>query len=97
MKISLSGYYEFLLKINGVKVIYCTESISDAYPEASMLILNTQRFGAAAFSKNLSDKVFIGQVNLVKRGYRQGGSPGYGLRRQLIDENHNPKQILILG
>lgn len=91
------AYYEFLLKIHGVKVIYCAEPISDAYPEASMLILNTQRFGAAAFSKNLSDKVFIGQVNLVKRGYRQGGSPGYGLRRQLIDENHNPKQILILG
>lgn len=91
------AYYEFLLKIHGVKVVYCAEPISDAYPEASMLILNTQRFGAAAFSKNLSDKVFIGQVNLVKRGYRQGGSPGYGLRRQLIDENHNPKQILILG
>ncbi len=91
------AYYEFLLKIHGVKVIYCAEPISDAYPEASMLILNTQRFGAAAFSKNLSDKVFIGQVNLVKRGYRQGGSPGYGLRRQLIDENHNPKQILTPG
>lgn len=91
------AYYEFLLKIHGVKVIYCAEPISDAYPEASMLILNTQRFGAAAFSKNLSDKVFIGQVNLVKRGYRQGGSPGYGLRRQLIDENHNFKQILTLG
>ncbi|SQH42306.1 Recombinase [Salmonella enterica] len=91
------AYYEFLLKTHGVKVIYCAEPISDAYPEASMLILNTQRFGAAAYSKNLSDKVFIGQVNLVKRGYRQGGSPGYGLRRQLIDESHNPKQILILG
>lgn len=91
------AYYEFLLKLHGVKVVYCAEPISDAYPEASMLILNTQRFGAAAFSKNLSDKVFIGQVNLVKRGYRQGGAPGYGLRRQLIDDNHNAKQILTLG
>lgn len=52
---------------------------------------------AAEYARELSVKVFAGQRTLIKKGYRQGGMPGYGLRRQLIDENHNPKAVLKPG
>jgi hypothetical protein len=52
---------------------------------------------AAEYSRELSVKVFAGHRNLVQRGYRQGGAPGLGLRRQLIDQDHNVKAILARG
>jgi len=42
-------------------------------------------------------KVFAGQCRLVELGFRQGGAPGYGLRRVLIDEQGNPKGELSRG
>lgn len=92
-----AAHYSFLLKQHKVKVIYCAEPISDEHPEVAMLALPVLRFGAANYSKNLSEKVFLGQVNLAKKGYRQGGLCGYGLRRLLIDENNIPKGILGFG
>lgn len=92
-----AAYYSHQLKSHGVAIIYCAEPMSSEYPELSMLYLNMQRLSAAAFSSNLSEKVFAGQVNLIKRGYRQGGLAGYGLRRQLVDEFDNVKEILEFG
>jgi hypothetical protein len=42
---------------------------------------------AGEYSRELSAKVFTGQCRLIELGFRQGGPSGYGLRRQLIDEN----------
>lgn len=93
-----AGYYSHLFKMNGVDVIFCAEHIpTKEHPLEAMLMLSIKRAGAADLSKNLSDKVYAGQVNLIRRGYHQGGSAGYGLRRQLIDEEHRPKEILSLG
>src|SRR4030095_16883446 len=52
---------------------------------------------AAKFSRGLSIRVFAGQCNLVRRGFWQGGAPGYGLRRALIDANGSPRTILAHG
>jgi len=41
---------------------------------------------AGEYSRELSVKVFAGQSHLIRLGYRQGGTPGYGLRRLLVDE-----------
>lgn len=35
------------------------------------------RHSAASFSRNQSEKVFLGQVNLIKKGYHQGRLAGY--------------------
>ncbi|HHU9624922.1 TPA: recombinase family protein, partial [Escherichia coli] len=64
------------------------------FPLESSVILNIKRSSAAYHSRNLSEKVFIGQVNLIKLGYHQGGMAGYGLRRLLVDENGIAKEIL---
>lgn len=92
-----SNFYDYTLKKSGIPVIYCAEPISNENPQMSSLYLVIQHHAAAAYSKNLSEKVFAGQKNLIELGYRQGGKPGFGLRRLLIDENHKSKKILISG
>jgi hypothetical protein len=52
---------------------------------------------AAEYSRELSVKVFSGQSRLIELGFRQGGPAGFGLRRQLIDRDRNPKGLLGLG
>jgi DNA invertase Pin-like site-specific DNA recombinase len=52
---------------------------------------------AAEYSRELSVKVFSGQCRLIELGFRQGESAGYGLRRQLIDRDRNPKGLLSRG
>jgi hypothetical protein len=44
-----------------------------------------------------SNKVFAAQCQLVKMGFWQGGPPGFGLHRLLIDEHGNPKGLLTHG
>ena len=41
--------------------------------------------------------MFAGQCRLIELGFRQGGPPGFGLRRMLIDEERRPKEILQRG
>ncbi|KLR43203.1 recombinase family protein [Enterobacter ludwigii] len=92
-----AAHYSWRLKCNGVRIIYCAEPFSEEQTELYMLGLSYSRYGAATYSKNLSEKVFLGQANLVRRGYHQGGVPGYGIRRLLIDEHTTPKGLLLPG
>jgi hypothetical protein len=39
----------------------------------------------------------MGQCRLIELGFRQGGAPGFGLRRRLIDEHRNSKGELHRG
>jgi hypothetical protein len=52
---------------------------------------------ASDYCRQLSQKVWAGQCNLVSKGYRQGGVAGFGLRRMLLDEAGRPKQELAMG
>ncbi|EIO7469448.1 recombinase family protein [Salmonella enterica subsp. enterica] len=92
-----AAHYSWLLKRHGVRIIYCAEPFAEEQTELFMLGLSYSRYGAATYSKNLSEKVFLGQANLVRRGYHQGGMPGYGIRRLLIDEHAKPKGLLLSG
>ncbi len=88
------GYYTHQLRLNNVEIIYCANPISDSDGDYADFQLFVSRKEASSFSKNLSQKVFLGQINLASRGFHQGGPAGYGLRRMLIDENHKHKGIL---
>jgi hypothetical protein len=48
-------------------------------------------------SRELSVKVFAGQANLIRLGFRQGGVAGFGLRRVLVDHSGTPKATLSQG
>lgn len=52
---------------------------------------------ASDYCRQLSQKVWVGQCNLVTKGFRQGGVAGFGLRRMLLDEEGRPKQELKMG
>src|SRR5579864_4206372 len=92
-----AAYYEYICKRVGIRVIYCAEQFeNDGSPIAAMHKA-MKRVAAAEYSRDLSIKVFNGQRRLIHLGYRLGGSPGYGLRRQLIDPKGNPKGILARG
>ncbi len=92
-----SAYYEYLCKRAGIKVHYCAEPFENDGGPTSTIIKSVKRAMAGEYSRELSSKVFQGQCRLIELGYRQGGVPGYGLQRMLIDQNGEPKGILARG
>lgn len=92
-----SAYYEFICKEAGIQVRYCAEQFENDGSLASTIIKNMKRAMAGEYSRELSSKVFAGQCRLITLGFRQGGPPGYGLRRVLIDEHRIPKAHLSRG
>src|SRR5580704_14538031 len=92
-----SAHYEFICKQAGVKVAYCAEQFDNYGSMVSSIVKNIKRVMAAEFSRELSAKVHAGQLRQAALGFRQGGPLGYGLRRELIDENRLSKGYLKRG
>jgi DNA invertase Pin-like site-specific DNA recombinase len=92
-----SAHYEFLCRQAGIKVHYCAEQFDNDGSMLSSIVKNLKRVMAAEYSRELSTKVFAGQSRRVRRGFRHGGPLGYGLSRELFDENHRPKGRLKKG
>ncbi|MCW2107658.1 UNVERIFIED_ORG: DNA invertase Pin-like site-specific DNA recombinase [Rahnella aquatilis] len=89
-------YYKYLVEKQGVKVIFCADNIPDNFIESPFFLLMLM-YSAGSYSKNLSQKVLAGHINLVNKGYYQGGIPGYGLIRTLVDNNNQFKMSLHTG
>ena len=81
-----SAYYEYICKRAGISVQYCAEQFENDGSPVSTIVKGVKRAMAGEYSRELSVKVFTGQCRLIELGYRQGGPPGYGLRRSLIDQ-----------
>ena len=92
-----SAYYEFICREAGIAVHYCAEQFENDGSLSATIIKSMKRAMAGEYSRELSTKVFAGQCRLIRLGFRQGGSAGYGLRRQLVDERRNPKTELTRG
>src|SRR5271170_6261549 len=92
-----SAYYEYICKRGNVRVHYCAEQFENDGSLSSSLLKTIKRTMAGEYSRELSVKVFAGQCRLIELGFRQGGPAGYGLRRQLVDRDRNPKEILPRG
>jgi DNA invertase Pin-like site-specific DNA recombinase len=92
-----SAYYEYLCKRAGIEVHYCAEQFENDGGPTSTIIKSVKRAMAGEYSRELSAKVFKGQCRLIELGYRQGGAPGYGLRRMLINQAGEPKGALARG
>jgi hypothetical protein len=86
-----------VLKRAGIRVHYCAEQFENDGSMSSSVLKTLKRSMAAEYSRELSVKVFSGQCRLIELGFRQGGPAGYGLRRQLIDRDRNPKGLLGRG
>jgi DNA invertase Pin-like site-specific DNA recombinase len=92
-----SAYYEYICKRAGVQVHYCAEQFQNDGSISSALLKTIKRAMAGEYSRELSVKTFAGQSRLVEMGYRQGGTAGFGLRRQLLGRDGSAKQILEIG
>jgi DNA invertase Pin-like site-specific DNA recombinase len=92
-----SAYYEYVCKRAGIAIHYCAEQFENDDSSLSSIIKAVKRSMAAEYSRELSVKVFAGKSRLIKMGFRQGGSAGFGLRRMLVDEHGAPKGILKNG
>ncbi len=89
-----SAYYEYLCRRAGIRVLYCAEPFENDGSPMSVIMKSVKRAMAGEYSRELSNKVFMGQCRLIELGFRQGGAPGFGLRRLLLDEHRLPKAQL---
>jgi DNA invertase Pin-like site-specific DNA recombinase len=80
-----SAYWEYLCRRAGIKIHYCVEQFENDGNPFSAIVKSIKRAMAGEYSRELSAKVFTGQLRLVRLGFRTGGSAGYGLRRVLVD------------
>lgn len=92
-----SAFYEYLCRRAGIEVHYCAEQFENDGGPTSTIIKSVKRAMAGEYSRELSSKVFKGQCRLIELGYRQGGPPGYGLRRMLINQQGEQKAMLSRG
>jgi DNA invertase Pin-like site-specific DNA recombinase len=91
------GHYEYLCRRAGVAVYYCAEQFENDGSPASTIVKVVKRTMAGEYSRELSEKVFHGACNLIRHGYKQGGTAGFGLRRMLIDQAGQQKTLLKMG
>lgn len=92
-----SAHYEFICAEAGVRIEYCAEQFDNDGSMAASILKNLKRVMAAEYSRDLSAKVTRGQRHLAMLGYWQGGPPGLGLRRLMVDPQGAPRQILERG
>lgn len=92
-----SAHYEYLCTQAGIRVIYCAEPFENDGSPLTTIVKSVKRSMAAEYSRELSTKVFAGQCRLVQLGFHQGGAPGFGLRRALIDDSRKVKGQLEKG
>jgi DNA invertase Pin-like site-specific DNA recombinase len=92
-----SAHYEFVCKQAGISLQFCAEQFENDGSSFSTIVKGVKRAMAGEYSRELSVKVFAGQCRLIELGFRQGGPPGFGLRRRLIDQAGAAKGELTRG
>src|SRR5579872_7042976 len=92
-----SAHYEFVCKSAAVPVHYCAETFANDGSLPSLIMKALKRTMAGEYSRELGVKVLAGQKRLALLGFKQGGMPGYGLRRLLVSSDGGPKQHLAFG
>ena len=95
--IDLSAQYSAECRKYGKEVIYTTLGKPREDDPLYPVYIQFERYRAAQYSRELSDKVLRGCVKIAQQGYWPGGKPRYGLRRLLLNEARQPVQILQPG
>ena len=90
-----ADYYRVILAHRNVICQACDQELTlDKSGIAERILTILKDESSSEYSRQLSQKVFVGQCHLIEKGFRQGGPAGFGLRRMLLDESGKPKQTL---
>jgi DNA invertase Pin-like site-specific DNA recombinase len=92
-----SAYYEFICRQAGVDVIYCAEHFANDGSPMYALMKGVKRIMAAEYSRELGEKVHLAQCRFSQMGFKQGGRPGYGLRRLPVSPDGETRAPLAAG
>jgi len=93
-----AAHLTYLCKKRGKEVVYVSKGFPDATNQLiANLEISIQRYMAADYSRQLSDKVYHGCVKVSEQGYSAGGTAVYGMARLLLDVNKQPIRILKTG
>jgi DNA invertase Pin-like site-specific DNA recombinase len=92
-----ADYHRMRLERKNVICQSCEKPLTLTSNIADRIMTLLRDESASDYCRQLSQKVWAGQCNLVAKGYRQGGVAGFGLRRILLDESGHPKQELTIG
>ena len=92
-----SAHYTWLCSSRGIKVIFSTMGFQKENDLFYGVYLNFERWRAARYSQELSEKVWKGCSKIASYGYWAGGMAPYGMRRLLLDEQKKPVRVLELG
>ncbi|TSK08550.1 MAG: recombinase family protein [Geobacter sp.] len=92
-----ADYHRMRLERKNVVCQSCEKQLTFKSNIADRIMTLLRDESASDYCRQLSQKVWVGQCNLVTKGFRQGGVAGFGLRRMLLDEAGSPKQELTMG
>jgi len=95
--IDLSAQYSAVCKKHGKQVIYTSIGKPRENDPLYPVYVQFERFRAAQYSRELSDKVGRGCRLIASQGYWAGGPPPFGLSRYLLDESREPVGVLEPG
>jgi len=89
-----SGFYEHLCRRSGIAVLYCAEHFANDGSPLAHIMKSVKRTMAAEYSRELSERAVRAHAFFLARGFKPGGSAGYGLRRLCVRANGEPRRIL---
>jgi len=92
-----SAHYTWLCSSRGIKVIFSSMGFQKENDLFYGVYLNFERWRAARYSQELSEKVWKGCSKIASYGYWAGGMAPYGMRRLLLDEQKKPVRVLERG
>jgi DNA invertase Pin-like site-specific DNA recombinase len=92
-----AAHYEFVCKTAGAPVHYCAEMFANDGTLPSTIMKALKRAMAGEYSRELSVRVARAKRLAAEKGFRVGGSAGYGFRRMLLSLDGKPKRLLEKG
>ena len=92
-----SAAYEYFCRAAGVRVEYVAEGFANDGSIGATIIKHLKRVMAAEYSRELSNKVTEAVKALARKGLRQGGTPSYGIRRLLLDDEGKVRMEMTAG
>jgi len=93
-----AAMYQYQCTKRGKKIIFVDKGMPrEGQDLGAHLLTAVERYMAADYSRQLSNKVFYGSAKVSEQGYSAGGTACYGMSRLLLDVNKQPIRILKLG